>query len=101
MNLYILQLKEYLSAHTPDYGDDGIGSLLEMLYAFYTEANPIDNDTIRTHFLSLEPYFKGLPSRDQNSIFEILCAVYAEQERLAFFEGFHVGVRLISELSEG
>ena len=43
MNRYIENLKSFLAEQTSNYTYDDAGSLLEMLYYYYTASNPVDN----------------------------------------------------------
>lgn len=100
MNNYRDQLKEYLSSHTPDYGYPDLHSLLEMLWSYYSQCNPIDSEGIRTQLLTLQPVMDALPNELSNQLFDVVFRLYEEIERTAFLEGIHVGVRLVAELTD-
>jgi len=100
MNSYVEKLKSYLLEQTPDYGYSDASSLLEMLYYYYTTANPINSESIRDHFKGLDHILTPLSWEENNAVFDLTCTLCAEHERRAFLEGIHVGVRLITELSE-
>ena len=99
MKSYTQAIKAYLSSHEPDYGDANIHSLLELLYRSYTEYNPIDSDTIRARFSSLEPVMEKLPLAESDAVFYTFCQICIETERLAFLEGLRVGLRLKEEIT--
>ena len=98
MSTYFEAFHRYLSQTSPNYGDQDLHSLLELLWRTYTELNPIDNDTIRSGFQKLGPYFQALPVDEANLLFCVICKICIEHERLAFLEGMRVGALLIDEL---
>lgn len=99
MNPYIQKLNIYLADNPPDYGCHDAHSLLEMLYFFYTEFNPIDNSAIKQHFRSLGQFFHHLTIEESDQVFNTVSDLLMENERLAFISGIHVGIRLESELN--
>lgn len=98
MNPYIEALKRHLAEKPPDYGYADANSLLDILYYFYTELNPVDNSAIRQRFGELGEFLDGRTLEEQDRIFGLLCGIYEELERQAFFDGFYVGLRLAAEL---
>ncbi len=100
MNPYVEKLKTHLMEQTQNYGYSNASSLLEMLYCFYTSENPIDSESIRARFESMDDILSALSLKENNEIFGLTCDLCMEYERRAFLEGLHVGVRLITELSE-
>lgn len=100
MNRYIENLKAHLAAQSPSYGYDDANSILEMLYYYYTVANPVDNAVIRCQFKQLNDILCRLPLSENEAIFSLtgdLCSAY---ERQAFLDGIHVGMQLFSELGK-
>ncbi len=100
MNIYVEKLKSYLLEQLPDYGDSDASSLLEMLYDYYTTTTPTINERIRNYFSVLDNILAPLSWEENNAVFDLTCTLCSEYERHAFLEGLHVGVRLITELSE-
>ena len=99
MNPYIKKLNAYFAENPPNYGYYDAHSLLEMLYFFYTEFNPIDNSAMKQHFRSLSQFFHHLTIEESDQVFNIVSSLLIENERTAFISGIHVGMRLESELS--
>ncbi len=99
MNLYISNLRTYLSKHQPNYGAPEISSLLEFLWQSYTTENPIDSDQIRALFDSLGPIHDALSVEDSDLLFQTICSLCIEHERVAFLEGLRIGARLTAELA--
>lgn len=66
-----------------------------MIYQFYTEYNPIDNEEIQCQFRSLAHFFEHLSPEELDMVFDIICQLCSSHERLAFLEGLHVGAQLI------
>ncbi len=100
MDRYKHLLKMYLAEKKPDYGDGDIQSLLGMLYDCYTSHNPIDNQMIRARFAELDSILEQLSWEDNDDVFSLTCTLCSEHARIAFMEGFHVGVRLVTEITE-
>lgn len=99
MNPYIHNLKAYLSEHRPNYGAPEISSLLEFVWQTYTAENPIDSDQIRALFDSLGPIHDTLSLEDSDLLFQTVCSLCIEHERVAFLEGLRTGARLTTELA--
>ncbi len=76
-------------------GDD---SILDLVYQFYTEEHPIENDRIRGLFQLLDVCFQEMSFKDNDRIFHLICTLCAEYERLAFLEGIHTGAKLLNEI---
>ena len=98
--------RSYLAEHPVDYHGD-VDSLLELLYHFFTEYEPVENEELRRHFTELENQLMnsltimGDSCRETvESLMTIVSSVCAECERVAFMEGVKVGARLILELTE-
>ena len=99
MNKYIAKLNAFLEEQSPNYGNDDIQSLLEMLHYYYTLENPVDTAVIRCQFKELNDILSKLSLSDNNAVFEQTCSISASYERQAFLEGIHVGLRLFLELN--
>lgn len=100
MNRYIENLKSFLAEQTPCFGYDDANSILEMLYYYYSVANPVDSALIRCQLKELNDILCRLPLSENEAVFSVtgdLCAAY---ERQAFLDGIHVGMRLFEELHE-
>lgn len=100
MNRYIEKLKGFLAEQNPNYGYEDAGSILEMLYYYYSENNPIDNAVIRCQFKELNDVLKCLSWDQHETVFATTCNLCSAFERKAFMEGIHVGLRLFCELSD-
>ncbi|MBR4289227.1 MAG: hypothetical protein IKT52_01125 [Oscillospiraceae bacterium] len=98
MNPYIERLKEELDKNPPCYGYMAAHSLLDMLYMWYVEWNPITSEQIRQDFFELEAYFTGCTEKQVDEVINIITRLCQSHERLAFLEGLRVGIRLAHEL---
>ena len=98
MNPYIEKLKSYVAEHDPNFGGCDVHSLVELLYEWYTHFNPICSEQIHAAFKALDDCTGTLPFELCNQIGDLTCELCTLHERQAFFEGFHVGVRLTMEL---
>lgn len=97
MKEYLKFLEEYYKQNPPNYGD--MESVLEVLYWYYAENNPIDNQKIRDSFAKLRSQFPNLSIQGFDPIFTTVSDLCVEHERLAFHEGLRVGVELMMELA--
>lgn len=100
MNYYVEKLNEYLENHTPNYGDEDIHNLLEMLYGAYIFSNPIDTEEIREQFQTLDNILNKLSFSDNTAVFLLTCDLCVAHAHSAFLEGVHVGLRLFSEINK-
>ena len=100
MNPYIEKLKTYLAENEPNYGGGDIHTLLDMLYYYYAEFNPMEDETIRRQLRELYIYFDGRRQREIDRAFDLILDLCTEYQRLAFFEGIRTGARAVLELGE-
>ena len=98
MNPYIDQVKAELEKNPPNYGFPDANSLIEMLYLWYVQWNPVNTERIRTAFFELESYFCGCSRKQIDEAMDIVSRLCSDHEQAAFLEGLRVGVRLASEL---
>lgn len=96
----IEKLKRFLSEQTPSFGYTDASSLMELLYYYHSQDNPIDSVMIRCHLEELDDYLEPLSFSNHDAVFTsaiMLCAAYEKQ---GFLDGLKVGMRLFSELNE-
>ena len=98
MHPYIERLKEELDRNPPCYGYKSADSLLDMLYMWYVEWNPINSEQIRQDFFKLQSYFCGCTEKQMDEALEIITHLCQNHEHLAFLEGLRVGIRLAHEM---
>ncbi len=98
MKEYLKFLEEYYKQNPPNHGD--MESVLEVLYWYYVENNPIDNQKIRNSFAKLRSQFPNLSLQEFDPIFDTVSDLCVEHERLAFYEGLRLGVTLMIEQAE-
>ena len=100
MNRYIEKLKTFLIERPLRCGDTDANSVLELLYCYYSEENPIDSAVIRYRFKELDNILCHLSLADNNAVFSLTCKLCSTYERQAFLEGIQVGMRLFEELGD-
>jgi len=100
MNNCIEKLKAFLAEQSPCFGYDDANSILEMLYYYYTTANPVDNAVIRCQFRDLDNTLSHLTLAENDAIFSLTCNLCTAYERQAFSDGVQVGLRLFTELCD-
>lgn len=101
MKQYIDTLKKHLVEHPPNYGYHNAYCLLDMLCSCYMESNHADSASIRQAFAELDLHLEQLPLKENDAIFDVVCDLCTEHQRLAFIAGVQVGMRLFSELECG
>ena len=92
-------IKKSLTSHLPECPYQDAHSLLELLYAAYTEANPVVSTTLTAHYETIQCHIQHLPTREQDAIYTTICSITAAQEKTAFLEGIRLGFRLSQELT--
>ena len=98
MNPYIIKLNEYLAAHPPNYGYRDVDSLLDMLYNFYSENNPINTVVIKQSFEKLEHFLDRFTLAECDCVLDTLSCLCSQHEEQAFRIGVQIGMRLFNEL---
>ena len=98
MHPYIERLQEELKKNPPNYGYQQANSILEMLYMWYVEWNPINSAQIRQDFFMLEDWFFSGTDQNPDHVLDVVTHLCQQHEQLAFLEGLRVGVRLAREL---
>lgn len=98
MNPYIEKLKAQFAENPPCYGYTDANSLLEMLYLWYTEWNPINSEAIQNHFRQLEDFICVRTGKEYDNTLDLITALCSLHEKLAFLEGIRVGFQLSTEL---
>ncbi len=90
-------MKEYLKEHFKqnplNHGD--MESVLEVLYWYYAENNPINNRKIRNSFAKLRSQFPNLSLQEFDPIFDTVSELCVKDQHLAFYEGLRLGVTLM------
>lgn len=100
MNSYIESLKSFLAAQVPNFGHEDANSILEMLYYFYADTNPVDNAAICCQFKNLDNVLSKLSLLDCEQVFTLAVDLCISHARQAFVEGVHIGMRLFVELED-
>ena len=94
MNRYIEKLNAMLAEQPLKCDGTDADFVLDMLYFYYMDANPVDSAVVRCQFHELD---KVLPNR----VFLLSVGLCVSHAREAFSEGVKVGMRLFTELKKG
>lgn len=100
MNPVIESLKARLREQNPNYGYTDARSLMDMLYFYYTEQNPVDNAVIRCQYRELDRVMDKLTWAENETVFRLTAELCASYEKQAFLDGMEVGLRLFVELQD-
>lgn len=73
-------------------------SAVGMLYDAWREENHPDPENIRIYFSELNDILEKLPLEELDNVWYRVCALCIAHEKRAFFEGFRMGARLMTEL---
>ncbi|MBQ3146123.1 MAG: hypothetical protein IJB91_00155 [Oscillospiraceae bacterium] len=98
MNRYIANLKSFLAEQSPNFGYTDAKSLLDALYYYYTDANPIDGAVIRCQFQNLDNALSKLSWADCEQVYSHTVDLCISHSRQAFCAGVQIGMRLFTEL---
>lgn len=84
MNRRIENLKAFLAEQTPNFAYDDAGSVLDMLYFYYMDDNPVDNGVIRCQFSELDKVLSKLSFEDCERVFFLAVGLCVSHMRQAF-----------------
>ena len=94
MNQYIQKLNAELSTF-PYFKD----SILDLLWEYYSQENPIRNHRIKQLEQKLAPAFEALSFEESTNTFTLLYDLVTAYQHAAFIEGICIGTRLQEELN--
>ena len=99
MSVRIQDVFNYLDEN-PIYSYNGnVTSLLEMIHDAYTMYNENDNEEIRRLIGQVVEITGPLPTKKEDALFETICQLCGEHERLAFSHGILLGMKLMTEIN--
>ena len=75
----------------------GSDTVLGLLYGYYNENHPYDNEEIKADFNELYRLMNGMPLREVDKIIYPVCKLCREHEKAGFTEGVKIGIRLANE----
>ena len=77
---------------------DNAEMILDMLWWSFAEGNLVDNEKCKSDFRAIREGLSKLDSDTTNEIFDLVCDLCTEKERLSFQGGVKFGVLLMREL---
>ena len=92
------RFRERIAKHDYDFKDERVASVLDMLYVAYIERKDRDPKEITQGFIDLESYMEGVPIKDNDAIFMLVCTLCDLYEKRAFQDGLQLGAYLMLEL---
>lgn len=92
------KFRELIAQHNYNFNDDRVSSVMDFLYAAYTESRTKDPDEISQGFDALEDYMGGVSLKDNDAIFLLVCGLCDLYDMRAFKDGLQLGAYLILEL---
>ena len=92
------RFRERIAKHDYDFKDERVASVLDMLYVAYIESKDRDPKEITQGFIDLESYMEGVPIKDNDAIFMLVCMLCDLYEKRAFQDGLQLGAYLMLEL---
>ena len=96
MKMYYENLNSYLTQNRPADGE----TVLEMLYEYYNEHHPYDNEQIKADFNALYEAMHGIPLREMDRVIYVVCTLCRDYEKAGFLEGIKLATCLREELTE-
>ena len=100
MKPYIEKLKTHFAEHQPNYVDCEAYSILEMLYASYSQYNRLDTPQIKSNFEALYQQLTGKSLRELDNIIDTVTTLCWHHEKSGFTEGIKLGILLATERAE-
>lgn len=73
-------------------------SVLDLIYAGYTEHWPVHDDKIRVGFENLRMFYNHMSEQEFDEFFARVSDLCCAHENVAFQEGVRVGIQLAEEL---
>ena len=98
MKQYIDAFNTYLENKGLHFDDADVETLLDALFCCFQQSNGLDSATIRGYFGSLDHILDELSLEKNDRVFDLVCKLCSECQRIAFEEGVTVGFRLYNEL---
>lgn len=96
MNPYIERLDHYI-ADNPIIPDESTGEdILDLLWNFYSEEHSLEDDQIRGYLSILAEVWNTLSAQESDRMFSVTCSLCSQCQKLAFREGFKVGLHLFA-----
>ncbi len=95
-NIMAEKLIAYYTEHPPNL--DSAETILDMLWWNFTECNPIENEQCRSDFRAIRENLSRLDPNTIDEVFNLVCDLCTEKERLSFQGGMKLGVLLMREL---
>lgn len=86
----------HYAQHPPNLA--GAETILDMLWWNYAECNLVDNEKCRSDFRAIREGLSKLDPNTTNEVFDLVCDLCTEKERLSFQGGMKLGVLLMREL---
>ena len=74
-------------------------SVLDLIWKYYLESNPVDDGLIRQREDAIEPIFQELSVKSADMLTGLIVDLCTAYQRAALLEGIHVGFRLFDELA--
>lgn len=95
-------LAEKLLAHYAQHPPllDNADSILDTIFWIYTESNPIEDDQSKKKYKAIRERISSLSLTDCDEVFNLICDLCTDHERLAFREGIRFGMLLMRELED-
>lgn len=98
MERYIEKLQQYAEHQNIESGFSNADSIIQMLYYWYTQSNPISNEQIQAQFRTLDAILTPLSLEDNDKVFFLTCSLCENHSKSAFQEGLLLGMRLQTEI---
>lgn len=94
----IAAISAYLKTHPVNYPGN-IDTLIETLYWWHTQYNPVENEELKEIFAGVEAWIHELArdKEEEDFYMSLVNKACAEYERAAYVKGIQVGMRLVME----
>ena len=93
------RLRKHFMERTPEFERE-TQAMLESLYYHFKEEHPTEDETIRRYFDEVDSILHKLTIDENNAIFSKICDMLMLSEYQAFYNGIHVGIKLLMEFNK-
>lgn len=100
MKAYLEKLKAYVETHPIQFDDDCDFPALDSLYWHYSECHNMSNERTKKASVDLDACLNDLSRENCGQLYDLVNALCAEYERIAFLAGIQLGAQLMLELRQ-
>ena len=94
------ELKSYFAAQGELYKERDVNSMMELIYEYHVELNPVDNDEIRNTLSNVDQVLQKLTVWENTVLMDLIFDLCTQYESKGFQDGMRYGFQLSAEMAE-